>query len=179
MTKKLALVLALMGLAATAKAQGPYVQGLWTKGAPVYLSQGVLFMPTSFGADRVTTELAPVYHPLSAGSALDLLPSSFKPVTQYLPRESWACTVGAAYQGPPSTNGIAVGCGLNMLSSARGYVASLLAKGGKAWMQNLSAKIEPTTASDVGLFAGYDYADSLTHPGRFAPRWDIHLGYPF
>jgi hypothetical protein len=58
--------------AVNARAASPYVQGLWTKGNPIYVSEGTTMMPSSLAYDRTFTDLALFYHPLSAGSLWDI-----------------------------------------------------------------------------------------------------------
>lgn len=156
-----------------ALADGPYVQGLWTKGNPIYISQGVALMPTSLAYDRTFTNIAVLYHPLTAGS---IIPTKFQP---YLPPESWACTVGADY-APASAGGggAGVGCGLNLLDSVRGFAAELLQESSNQALYNLGAQIAPGSGP-ANLFFSRQWDDTLTHPAKLAPRWFIGASFGF
>ena len=151
----------------------PYVQGLWTKNAPVYISQDVVLMPTSLAYDRTFTNIAVVYHPLSSGS---MIPVAWR---QYLPPESWACTVGAGYgagSGAGTDGGF--GCGLNLLDSVRGWASNLLSLSSNATLNAIGDQIKPGVGP-LNLFAARQYDDSQVHPGRFAPRWAFGASFGF
>lgn len=150
----------------------PYVQGIWTKKNPIYFTQGALFRPHDFSYDRTVTEVAVLYHPLSAGS---IIPPQFQP---WLPPESWACTIGGGYA--PSSGGAsaAFGCGFNLADSVRGWASNLLNLSANPTAQAAAAWIKPGDGR-VNPFCSYQWADSQTYPGRFAPRYSIGLNLGF
>lgn len=172
--KKIMYVFLLIGVAVPSMA-APYVQGIWTKGNPLYFTQGALFRPSDLSYDRAITEVAVLYHPNSAGSLTKRLPVSIQP---FLPPESWACTIGGGYGAASGGASAAFGCGLNLLDSARGWINNLT---------NLSSNSKVRLAGNlIGLgdgkvnpFVSYQWVDNQTHPGRFAPRLSFGFNMGF
>jgi hypothetical protein len=182
MKKMMLAALAVAALAVPSHAAGPYVQGLWSKGNPVYTSAGVTFTTDKFVADKAITSVAVVYHPMSAGSLWDLpfiadrTPDWAKPL---VPREAWACQVGGVLgkgaAGNLSGNG-AVGCGINLLASARQEIAGLLGRWDKT--AALAAQIKPGDGPG-DIFVGRLWQDDASRPLVLVPRWEIAAAYRF
>lgn len=151
----------------------PYLQWIGTKGAPLYFSQGVDLMPTSLVYDRSTTNLAVLYHPLSAGS---IIPVELQP---YIPPESWAFTIGGSYgSASGGAPGISLGFGINLLDSVRAYGATILNDLPYPTAHAIATQIAPGTGP-LNIFASRQWDDTLTHPGRFAPRWFFGASFSF
>lgn len=176
MINKLRLLLAVLLFPAAAFASNPYIQGLWTRENPIYFAQGVTAMPSTLSYDRTFTNIAILYHPLSAGS---LIPERFQ---AYLPPESWACTIGGSYAPAANTGSLGVGagfgCGVNLLDSVRGWAANLLQATGNDTLHNLGTQIAPGPGP-ANLFVSRQWDDTLAHPGIFAPRWFFGAGFEF
>lgn len=151
----------------------PYVQGLWTKNAPIYVSEGATFMPSSLAYDRAFTNIAFAYHPLSAGS---IIPTKLQP---WLPPESWACTLGGTYASRSGGGpGAGIGCGLNLLDSVRAWAAELLVLSSNATAAGIGQQIKPGQGP-ANLFVSRQWDDTFEHPGRFAPRWFFGASFGF
>ena len=183
-----ALLLCLL-CAMNARAASPYVQGLWTKGNPIYVSEGTTMMPSSLAYDRTFTNLALFYHPLSAGSLWDIpWLASREPAwaVPYLPRESWACTGGISYA--PSSASISqtgvsgaqggIGCGFNLAETARQEIYNALSTSSNETVAAIAALVKPTT-SGATIFVSRQWDSSINQPGKLAPRWFFAAGYGF
>ncbi len=166
------IVLAVAAFATKCHAEGPYLQGLWTKNAPVYLSQGSTFMPSTLKYDRTFTNLAVAYHPLSAGS---LIPPALQ---TYLPPESWACTIGGGYASADGSMSAGFGCGLNLLDSVRAWGSDLLALSTSETALAIADQIKPGHGP-LNLYASRQWDDTLARPWVFAPRWFFGASFGF
>lgn len=173
------LLVAALALAAAlpARAANPYVQGIWTKGNPIYTSAGAVFS-TKMEYRAAVTSVAVVYHPLSAGSLWDTPwmverePEWAKP---FLPRESWACDIGGAWSDHQGSG--AVSCGINLLDTARGEAASLLSKFEAT--DALASQIAPSPDAPADIFIGRAFLDDSARPLVFRPGWKITASYKF
>lgn len=151
-------------------ARGPYIQGIWTKGNPVYIGQGATFTP-KLQYDQMFTNLAWLYHPLSAGSLTEYLPDAVRP---FVPPESWACTIGGAYAG--GNAGIETGCGVNLLDSVRGWASSALQRSNSGSLAAFGKQIAPGNGP-VNLFASR--VESIRVGGKAVPRWLFQASFGF
>lgn len=172
-------LLALLTFASTAQAQGPYVQGLWTKSNPVYITAGGTFTTDKLAPDAAVTTVAVLYHPLSAGSLWDWpavaarTPAWLSPL---LPRESWACSIGGAWNS--SAKAGVVGCGLNLLDTARNWASRGLQATGNESLVALGDQIAPGKGP-VSLYASRVEQNSADRPLVFVPRWMFAASYGF
>lgn len=155
-----------------AQAEGPYVQGLWTQGAPVYVSQGAIFHTNDLSYDTTFTNVAAAYHPLSAGS---IIPQKLQP---FIPPESWACTIGGGYAASKGGGRVGSGCGLNLLDSVRGWASELLLLSDSARLQDIGEQVAPGKGP-FNLFTSYQWTDDEVHPLKFSPRWFFGAAYGF
>ncbi len=163
-----------------AHAGNPYIHFIGHSGDPIYTTSIAAFSPTSLKYQAAYESIAFLYHPLSAGSLTSHLPASIQP---FLPPESWACTIGfGGLQGTginqPNARG-ALGCGLNLLDSVRGWASSLLSKSSNQTAKGIAAQIAPTAGGPLSLYASRLYTDTIERPGRFAPAWGFGLGFEF
>ena len=176
---RLALAALLAVVAAPAFAVGPYVQGLWTKSNPVYVTGGGTYTTDKLRPDAVVTTVAVFYHPLSAGSLWDLPaladrePEWLKPL---LPRESWACSIGGAWNS--SAKAGVVGCGVNLLDSVRQWAAGALQSSSSDRLSAIGAQIAPGKGP-VNLYASRVEQNSADRPLVFVPRWMFAASYGF
>ena len=172
------ITLALMLLSGTASAS-PYVQGLWTKGNPVYVTGGMTFTTDKLSADAAVTSVAVAYHPLSAGSFWDLPgvashePDWIKPI---LPRESWACSLGGSWNSAAKAG--VIGCGFNLLDTVRQWTSTALLQSSNASVSGLGAAIAPGKGP-VNLYAARIEQNSADRPLVFVPRWMFAASYGF
>ncbi|MDE2031421.1 MAG: hypothetical protein KGI58_04150 [Patescibacteria group bacterium] len=180
--KKLIIAIGLLLISIKVKAANPYIQGLWTKDNPIYTTQVVMLHTNNLSYDRMATEIAPIYHPLSAGSLCKYAPLSLQP---YCPEESWALSIGGSYAAagfPEGGNGsLAGGFGVNLLDTARAYLSKALESSSNLKLDVLGAIVDPVNGQQKGLslFASYQWQDNQIHPGKFSPRWAFGLGYAF
>ncbi|MDE2019155.1 MAG: hypothetical protein KGJ13_02280 [Patescibacteria group bacterium] len=172
--KKLALCLALMGLAVAAKA-APYVQGFWTKGAPLYMTQLTNVSASKFGYINTTTAWAPFYHPLSAGSLTRYLPASLQAI---IPPESWACTIGAGYLAANGGAQFSLGCGLNLAASVQALASRLLLKSSNQTVDALGNFIAPNPDGS-GLYFQRSEVSSGPRVFVFVPAWSTGVAFHF
>lgn len=162
-----------------ALAAGPYVQGLWTKTNPVYVTAGATFTTDKLQADATVTTVAVLYHPLSAGSlwdrpaVADRIPAWLSPL---LPRESWACSIGGAWNS--SAKAGVVGCGLNLLDTTRNWASRGLQSTGNESLVALGDQIAPGKGP-VNLYISRVEQDSADRPLVFVPRWMFAASYGF
>lgn len=171
------LVAVLLALAAPACAD-PYIQGLWTKTNPVYVTGGETFTTDKLAPDAAVTTVAFAYHPISAGSLWDSpVLTAYEPawIALYLPRESWACSVGGAWTN--SHIGV-IGCGINLLDSVRQEASAALEATGNASLGALGVQIAPGKGP-VSLYASRVEQDSIDRPFVFVPRWMFAASYGF
>ena len=158
---------------------GPYVQGLWTKSNPVYMTTGGTFTTDKLTADAVVTTVAVVYHPLSAGSLwytpwmAARTPEWVKPL---LPRESWACSVGGSWNSSGKAG--VIGCGVNLLDSVRQYASTALRASGNDRLSAVGDQIAPGNGP-VSLYASRVEQNSADRPLVFVPRWMFAASYGF
>lgn len=177
MHKRLIAVAALVGLAVSAHAQ--YIQGLWTKGNPVYVTAGGTFTTDNLAGDAAVTTVALAYHPLSAGSLWDLPavaahePDWLKPI---LPRESWACSIGGAWNS--SAKAGVFGCGINILDSVRQEASNLLALSNNDRLNALGKQIAPGNGP-ANIYVARVEQNSADRPLVFVPRWLFAASYGF
>lgn len=164
---------------AAALAAGPYVQGLWTKSNPVYVTAGATFTTDRLVADAAVTTVAFAYHPLSAGSLWDWpIVADHEPewVKPLLPRESWACSIGGAWNS--SAKAGVVGCGVNLLDTVRNWASRGLQATGNERMTALGNQIAPG-AGPVSLYVSRVEQNSADRPLVFVPRWLFAASYGF
>lgn len=180
MRKRLASsVLLLLSVAPAALADGPYVQGLWTKRNPVYVTAGGTFTTNKLAGDAAVTTVAFAYHPLAAGSLWDLTavadrePDWVKPL---LPRESWACSIGGAWNS--SAHAGVIGCGVNLLDTVRQQAANLLALSSNEGLNALGKQLAPGSGP-ANLYVARVEQNSADRPLVFVPRWMFAASYGF
>lgn len=173
------LGVALICLCSTAKAS-PYFNYLGEKNQPIYVSQGALFTTNNFSYQQAFTNVAVVYHPLSAGS---IIPAELQ---AYLPPESWSINLGAGYA---STNGsLAIGPGLsiNLLDSVRAHATNLLNLSSNATVKAIAAQIAPGNGP-LNITIGPQWEMQVTNYGtvlpfnqmRLVPRWFVGASFGF
>ncbi len=125
------------------------------------------------------TTVAVVYHPLSAGSLWDLPavvahePDWVKPL---LPRESWACSIGGAWNS--SAKAGVIGCGVNLLDTVRQWGATALQASSNSNLNALGLQIAPGKGP-VNLYASRVEQNSADRPLVFVPRWMFAASYGF
>lgn len=164
---------------APAFADGPYVQGLWSKKNPIYVTGGETFTTNKLIPDAAVTAIAVVYHPLASGSLWDLPavaahePDWIKP---FLPRESWACSLGGAWNSNAKAG--VIGCGVNLLDSVRQEASAALEATGNENLSALGAQIAPGKGP-VSLYASRVEQNSADRPLVFVPRWMFAASYGF
>lgn len=166
--KKIKLLSLLMLFSVAAKAD-PYIQSPLF-GGKVYFSQGATFTTAKLGYDQTFTNVAVLYHPLSAGS---LIPEGLQ---AWLPPESWACTVGGGYLAEDGKGSIGSGCGVNLLDSVRGWGSRLLFLSNNGTIQAIGEQIRPK-GGPVNLFAGRQ--ENISFGGKFVPRWFFGAAFGF
>ena len=169
MIKNLGFAAAFMLAAGTAGAE-PYIQGVWSDGHPVYLSEGATFTPTSMKYDRTFTNVAVLYHPLSAGS---IIPEKLRP---FIPPESWACTVGGGYWAEDGNAGVGVGCGINLLDSVRAWGSEILSMSHNATLYAIGRQIAPGSGP-LNLYVSRQ--ENINIGGKFVPRWFLGGAFYF
>lgn len=179
MLKRILAAISLGILAPACALATPYVQGLWTKTNPVYVTAGATFTTDKLTADAAVTTVAFAYHPLSAGSlwdwpaVADRVPAWLSPI---LPRESWACSVGGAWNS--SAKAGVVGCGFNLLDTVRNWASRGLQATGNDSLNALGAQIAPGVGP-VSLYASRVEQNSADRPFVFVPRWMLAASYGF
>lgn len=171
--KKLFTAVIALFAASGAWAGNPYIQGIWTKGNPIYTTTLIGLNASSFKYEATYQNIVPLYHPVSAGS---IIPAVLQP---YIPPESWACTSGVGGLNGTGLNQpsarFAVGCGLNLLDSARQEISVLLAKSSNPTAQGIAKALAVNGASPVDIYFSRIWADSVQRPGRFVPEWGTGL----
>ena len=163
----------------TAHAAEPYVQGLWTKSNPVYVTTGETFTPSKLAPDATVTTIALAYHPLAAGSFWDLAAVAAREpawIQPYLPRESWACSIGGSWNSAAKAG--VFGCGLNLLDTVRQEASQALQDTGNSSLAALGAQIAPGKGP-VSLYASRVEQNSADRPFVFVPRWMFAASYGF
>ena len=150
-----------------APAGNPYIQGIWTRGNPIYISQGVTFTPR-MTYQQTFTNVAVIYHPLSAGS---IIPVKLQP---WLPLESWAITLGGGYAG--ANPAVGAGFGFNLLDSARAYASNLLRLSSNPTAQKFAAQITPGSGP-ANIYISRQ--ENIGWNGKFIPAWFFGASFGF
>lgn len=153
----------------------PYV----TPGAKVYLSQGILLTPR-MAYSQAWTNVAAVYHPLSAGS---IIPTDLQP---YLPPEAWSVNLGAGYASADRSEAVGPGLSVNLLDSTRAYASTILGKSNNATLAAIAHQIAPGDGP-LNITFGPQWATPLIRNGvvippnewRLKPFWYGGASYGF
>lgn len=175
------LIVVLLAFSQSSAFASAYVQGVWTKNNPVYVTGGETFTPSKLKPDAAVTTVAIAYHPLSAGSlwdrpaVSDRMPAWLLPI---LPRESWACSLGGAWNA--KTHAGVVGCGINILDSVRQEASEGLKATGNESLTALGEQIAPGKGP-VALYASRVEQLEENAAGHLilAPRWMFAASYGF
>ena len=173
--KKVALAICLLGAAVYGHAaSNPYVQGFWTPGAALPVTQLTNVSAGNFQYRNTTTAWAPFYHPLSAGSLTRYLPTSLQP---FIPPEAWACTIGGGYLATNGGAQLSLGCGANIAASVQAEASTLLEKSSNASLNAFGALIAPNP-DGTGLYLQYGWASSGPKILDLAPVWGFGVSIP-